>query len=87
MNISLTNRLDEWWTTICHLPNGHSEVRLNSVISSGGYVKEKAFGSTLPVNLADLKQHITTPIDGLDSDTLAGIWAEIDHLLNVCLVT
>ncbi|GFW49909.1 hypothetical protein TNCV_1885721 [Trichonephila clavipes] len=52
-----------------------------------GYVKDKVFVSPLPVDLAELKQRITTAIDGLDSDTLTRIWVEMDYRLNVYRVT
>ncbi|GFV32171.1 uncharacterized protein TNCV_1674591 [Trichonephila clavipes] len=49
-----------------------------------GFVKDKVFVPNLPVDLADLKQRITTVIDGLDSDILTRVSVEVDNRLNVC---
>ncbi|GFV78385.1 hypothetical protein TNCV_95421 [Trichonephila clavipes] len=48
------------------------------------YVKDESSISPLPVDLAVLKQRITTAIDGLDSDTLTRVWVEMDYRLIMC---
>ncbi|GFV94777.1 hypothetical protein TNCV_1027751 [Trichonephila clavipes] len=48
------------------------------------YVKGKVFILPLLVDIAKLKQRIASSIDGLNSDTLTCVWAEIDYCLHVC---
>ncbi|GFU45159.1 uncharacterized protein TNCV_4236031 [Trichonephila clavipes] len=49
--------------------------------------KGQVFVPPLPVDLAELKQRITTIIDGLDSCTLTCVSVKIDYRLNVCRAT
>ncbi|GFX84700.1 hypothetical protein TNCV_725071 [Trichonephila clavipes] len=46
-----------------------------------GKVKDKVLVPLLPVDLAELKQRIAIVIDGLDSDTLIRVWAEMNYWL------
>ncbi|GFW64788.1 DUF4817 domain-containing protein [Trichonephila clavipes] len=66
-----------------HLPNGHSEVLTFCDFFLWRYEKKKVFAPPLPIVLSELKQRITTAIDGLDSDTLIRAWAEMNYRLDV----
>ncbi|GFS60415.1 uncharacterized protein TNCV_946751 [Trichonephila clavipes] len=49
-----------------------------------GHLKDEVLVLPLPVDLEELKQHITIAIDRRDSDILTSIQAEMDYRLNVC---
>ncbi|GFW68657.1 hypothetical protein TNCV_530111 [Trichonephila clavipes] len=87
MNIFLTDELNESRSATCHLLNGRSPDLSLCDLFQRGYVKDKVFVLLVLVDLMELKQRITTAIDGLDSNILTRVWAEMDNWLNVCPVT
>jgi hypothetical protein len=52
-----------------------------------GFVKDTVFVPSLPANLQDLRNRITTAVAQVDHDMLTRVWNEMDYRIDVCRIT
>ena len=50
-------------------------------------VEDRVFVPPLPISLSELKQRITTAVEGVDEDMLRSVWTELDYRIDICRVT
>ena len=52
-----------------------------------GFVKDRVFVQTLPVNVVELRTQITAAIAKVTPEMLLSVWQETDYRWDVCRIT
>jgi len=52
-----------------------------------GYVKDRVYVPPLPATVDELQVRITAAVKSFTTDTLQGVWSELDYHIDLCRVT